>query len=85
MQGFNGKPKGVSLVHGNHWEDCGRKDIGFRATSFICIWLHASGLDRPLACTSAIFSLVPPFFSRFYLAYSYHYDGIVEGKGGKFK
>ena len=63
MQGFNGKPKGVSLVHGNHWEDCGRKDIGFRATSFICIWLHASGLGRPLACT------VPPKLSRLYLRF----------------
>ena len=28
---------------------------------------------RRIACTSKIFSLVPPFFSRFYLAYSYHY------------
>ena len=28
---------------------------------------------RPLACTSKIFSLVPPLFSRFYLAYSYHH------------
>ena len=33
-------------------------------------WLSSISC-RCIACTSKIFSLVPPFFSRFYLAYSY--------------